>query len=267
MSVWTASVGESEAGQQEEGLLSAVTAALSTVRDPELDESIVALGFVTETTVNDGHASVRLRLPTYFCSPNFAYLMVADAYDAVRLTPGVTATTVTLEEHFASVEINAGVASGAGFVRSFPQEATAELDELRSSFRRKAHTACLERACQKLLQTGWSVDGLAEARLSDVPVGFERDSLARRRADIGLSVQSEERIFVDDSGRPVPVEKVPLRLRFAQTVRVSVDGNAHFCRGLLTTRYPGSEAAQHPRPEGSLDGRLDGLMKSQEVHS
>ncbi len=26
---------------------------------------------------------VRLRLPTYFCAPNFAFLMVADAYDAV----------------------------------------------------------------------------------------------------------------------------------------------------------------------------------------
>ncbi|MCW2526365.1 MAG: hypothetical protein JWM76_1225, partial [Pseudonocardiales bacterium] len=46
MSVWTASVGESEASQQEEVVLGAVTAALSTVRDPELDESIVDLGFV-----------------------------------------------------------------------------------------------------------------------------------------------------------------------------------------------------------------------------
>jgi hypothetical protein len=26
-------------------------------------------------------------------------------------------------------------------------------------------------------------------------------------------------------------------LRFAQTVRVSIDGNAGFCRGLLETRY------------------------------
>ncbi|MCW2492268.1 MAG: metal-sulfur cluster biosynthetic enzyme, partial [Frankiales bacterium] len=60
-------------------VLSAVTAALSTVRDPELDESIVDLGFVRQTSVVDGHAEVRLRLPTYFCAPNFAYLMVADA--------------------------------------------------------------------------------------------------------------------------------------------------------------------------------------------
>jgi metal-sulfur cluster biosynthetic enzyme len=241
-------------------VLDAVTAALSTVRDPELDESIVDLGFVTEVALADAstdgsteaegwRAMVRLRLPTYFCSPNFAYLMVADSYDAVSAVAGVTRTSVVLEDHFASTEINAGVAAGAGFVNSFPAEATAELDELRSTFRRKAHTACLERACQKLLAAGWTVAGLAEARLADLPEGRERSSLARRRSDIGLPVRADALIFVDDTGQPVPVEEVPRTLRFARTVRVSIDGNAHFCRGLLTTRYPGSAADQ--RPAGS----------------
>ena len=42
------------------------------------------LGFVSSCTVSaDGDAQVRLRLPTFFCAPNFAFLMVADAYDAV----------------------------------------------------------------------------------------------------------------------------------------------------------------------------------------
>ena len=63
---------------------SPVLAALDTVRDPELDTSIVELGFVTACSVDDdGTARVRLRLPTFFCAPNFAFLMVADAYDAV----------------------------------------------------------------------------------------------------------------------------------------------------------------------------------------
>src|SRR5207244_7938241 len=84
---------------------SAVTAALSTVRDPELDESIVDLGFVTETSVIDGHAHVRLRLPTYFCAPNFAYLMVADAHDAVSGVPDVESASIVLEDHSASTEI------------------------------------------------------------------------------------------------------------------------------------------------------------------
>ena len=55
------------------------------MRDPELDEPVTELGFVASCTVSKaGVAVVRLRLPTYFCAPNFAYLMVADAYDAVR---------------------------------------------------------------------------------------------------------------------------------------------------------------------------------------
>ena len=63
---------------------SPVRAALDTVRDPELDTSIVELGFVSACSVDDdGTARVRLRLPTFFCAPNFAFLMVADAYDAV----------------------------------------------------------------------------------------------------------------------------------------------------------------------------------------
>src|SRR5262249_62124555 len=60
-----------------------VLAALDAVRDPELDEPITSLGFVSSCTVSaDGDAQVRLRLPTYFCAPNFAFLMVAAAYAA-----------------------------------------------------------------------------------------------------------------------------------------------------------------------------------------
>ena len=70
-------------------LRDAVWAALDTVLDPELDEPITSLEFVQSCTVSDDPegsgtvATVRLRLPTFFCSPNFSWLMVADAYDAI----------------------------------------------------------------------------------------------------------------------------------------------------------------------------------------
>ena len=109
-----------------------------TVRDPELDEPITSLGFVATCAVSgDGEVSVRLRLPTYFCAPNFAFLMVADAYDAVVALPEVSTVDVVLEDHFAADAINAGVAARAGFVRSFAGEATAELDQLRADFVRQ----------------------------------------------------------------------------------------------------------------------------------
>src|SRR6202046_5427566 len=118
---------------------SALLAALAAVRAPELAEPITSLGFVAAADVSAaGDAQVRLRLPTYFCAPNFAYLMVADAYDAVSALPGVRRAEVVLEDHFASDVINGGVAAQAGFARSFDGEAVGELHELRAAFLRKA---------------------------------------------------------------------------------------------------------------------------------
>ena len=124
-------------------------AALATVRDPELDEPITSLGFVTACTVSaDGDARVRLRLPTYFCAPNFAFLMVADAYDAVTGVPGVRSTEVVLEDHFASDAINGGVAARAGFAASFDGEAVSELHGLRADFLHKAVLAGTPDRCR-----------------------------------------------------------------------------------------------------------------------
>src|SRR5580698_7459724 len=135
-------------------LAAPVLAALGAVRDPELDEPITSLGFVSACTLTpDGDAEVRLRLPTYFCAPNFAYLMVADAYDAVTAMPGVRSATVVLEDHFAAEAINGGVAAQAGFARSFDGEAVGELHSLRADFLRKAVLAGTDQVC-RTLRTG-----------------------------------------------------------------------------------------------------------------
>ncbi|HEY0359745.1 MAG TPA: iron-sulfur cluster assembly protein [Mycobacteriales bacterium] len=221
----------------------AVWSALGTVRDPELDEPITDLGFVTSATVTCGVAHVRLVLPTYFCAPNFAYLMVADAYDAVAEVRGVHTVDIALEDHFAAAEINAGVAAGAGFDGSFPGDtepggAEADLTDLRRTFQRKAHTACLERACRRLVADGWEVEALGGVRLADLPESAERRSLLRRRDDLGIPTGPGDPLLVDDEGTPVPADRLAAHLRFAQAVRVSIEGNSSFCRGLLHTRYP-----------------------------
>jgi metal-sulfur cluster biosynthetic enzyme len=75
-------------------LRDAVWRALDTVLDPELDEPVTDLDFVESCTVSDeGVATVILRLPTFFCAPNFSFLMVADAYDAVSAVEGSCAPT------------------------------------------------------------------------------------------------------------------------------------------------------------------------------
>ncbi|MBB4904507.1 iron-sulfur cluster assembly protein [Actinophytocola algeriensis] len=212
--------------------MSALWDALGTVMDPELDQPVTELGFVSEAVVVDGHARVRLRLPTYFCAPNFAYLMVADAHEAVSALPSVTSVDVRLADHFAAEEINAGVAASAGFAGSFPGEAVAELDELRLVFQRKAYLASLDRLCVRL---PGSPVGLT---LADVPASPALVSLMRRRAALGLPCSSESPLLLDERGVPITAEEAPLRLRFARSVRVSIEGNAGFCRGLLHTRYP-----------------------------
>ena len=134
---------------------SAILDALGSVRDPELDTSIVELGFVTGCWLDDvGTAHVRLRLPTYFCAPNFAYLMVADAHDAVVGVDGVEAVDIALEDHFAADEINVGVAARAGFVASFDGLAEHELGDLRRTFLRKAALAAQDRVVRPLVAAG-----------------------------------------------------------------------------------------------------------------
>ncbi len=211
--------------------MSALWDALGTVVDPELDQPITELGFVREAVIADGHAHVRLRLPTYFCAPNFAYLMVADAYEAVSALASVTTVDVRLDDHFAAEEINAGVAASAGFAGAFPGEAAGELDELRLVFQRKAYLAALDRLCTRLADpTGMT--------LGEVPPSPALTSLLRRRAALGLDCSRESPLLLDEEGRAIPAAEAPLRLRYARSVRVSIEGNAGFCRGLLHTRYP-----------------------------
>ncbi|MGW4332124.1 iron-sulfur cluster assembly protein [Rhodococcus koreensis] len=220
-----------------------VLMALSTVTDPELDEPITDLGFVRSVTLDDDGVTVHLRLPTAFCSPNFAYLMASDSLDALRLIEDIGEARVLLDDHHDSDKINAGLAADAGYVGTFGSEAEDSLHELRRTFRSKAHAAAMERCVEAHLKTtDLGVNEIYRLTLSDLASGKSKAALLRRRIGIGLSICPASRVFVDDDGKRIPPESVPLRLRFAKSVRISMEGNAHFCRGLLATRYADTES-------------------------
>ena len=223
-------------------------AALDAVRDPELDEPITELGFVSSCTVSaDGEAQVRLRLPTFFCAPNFAFLMVADAYDAVAGVEGVRRTEVVLDDHFASDAINTGIAARSGFAESFGSLADGELDELRTDFVRKAVLAGTDRVCRPLLTAGRTMDDLAEMSLGDVPPSADLDRLRARRAELGLPASDDSALLVDaKTGQAVGVQALPLHLRKARLTRVNTEANGSVCRGMLSHRYAS-------RGEGQLE--------------
>jgi metal-sulfur cluster biosynthetic enzyme len=212
--------------------------ALASVRDPELDTSIVELGFVTACWLDDSRtAHVRLRLPTYFCAPNFAYLMVADAHDAVVRLDCVEAVDIALEDHFAAAEINVGVAARAGFVASFGGLAERELEGLRETFLRKAAFAAQDRVVRPFVAAGLGPVELAALTLADVPPSAARDRLQSRRAELGLPAGDDDPVLLQLDGGPVSDTDVPVHLRRARTVRVSMDANSDVCRQLLADRY------------------------------
>jgi metal-sulfur cluster biosynthetic enzyme len=221
-------------------VVSSALAALTTVRDPELDTPITALGFVASCKVScEGRATVRLRLPTYFCAPNFAYLMVADAYDAVTAVPGVTSAEVILEDHFASDQINQGVAAQAGFVASFDGEAVAELGDLRAQFLRKAVMAGTDQVCRPLVAAGVTPRELRALTLGAVPRTPELDRLRQRRAELNLPAGDDSPLLIDpQTGARIDEAAVPLHLRKARVTRAGIEANTSICSGMFKVRYP-----------------------------
>jgi hypothetical protein len=181
--------------------------------------------------------AVRLRLPTYFCAPNFAYLMVADARRVVETLDGVEVARIALEDHFTADEINDAVGREAGFTEAFPGEAQAELDDLRGLFQRKAFTARQGRLCDELIAAGLGKDDLVALRLHELPPGADADRCRQLRRELGLSADPEGPAFLTADGAPLTASDVPRFLRFARLVARSLEGNAGLCRGLLETRY------------------------------
>ena len=211
-----------------------VLGALAEVRDPELDEPLTDLGFVAGVHIEDGRVAVRLRLPTYFCAPNFAWLMVQGARSAVLALDGVQEAVVKLEDHSVANEINRGVSRGAGFAQTFAGETTGELSE---TFARKAFVARQARLCDSLLRAGRTPHEVAGLQLSDLEPGPDQARCVVLRAQLGIDASPEAPAFVSPKGRAFDASELMRWLRIARLVRLSVEGNAGLCRALLKTRY------------------------------
>ena len=217
----------------------AVLDALSGVRDPELDEPITELKFISSLRVGGDSVDVRLRLPTPFCAPNFAYLMAHDAREALLSVPGVREARVFLDDHHTADEINAGMAKGLGFhstFDSFEETEGEDLDELRTIFRRKAFVSRQERLCRALLADGYPPEELASMRLDEIPASEAKEKYLSRREELGLYVSADAPFVVDPDGNRVPEAAITQHLRFARVTRLSIEANAGFCRGVLAAR-------------------------------
>jgi metal-sulfur cluster biosynthetic enzyme len=220
--------------------------ALAGVRDPELDEPLTDLGFVEQVTVEGDAVAVSLRLPTYFCAPNFAFLMADDARAAVVALDGVGEVRVVLEDHFASPEINTAVHNEQGFRGAFPDETEGGLASLRTLFHRKAFTARQGSMCERVLATGLQLHELAAMRLADLAHDPDHARCVELRRALGLAAADDSPAFLLGDGSPLDPAGLDRYLRISRLMRVSLEGNAGLCRSLLKTRY-GDQAPRDAR--------------------
>jgi metal-sulfur cluster biosynthetic enzyme len=213
--------------------------ALATVYDPELDEPITTLRFVTSCQVSaDGDVEVLLRLPTPQCAPNFAFLMAADADRAVRRVPGVRAVEVRLEDHYTGEEINAALSRGEGFTGAFPGEtADDDLSALRELFSRKALLARQSRLCEELLAEGATADDVCSRRVADLPDRPDARRCLELRTQLRLGSDEESPAFVLPTGEPLTASELERWLRMARLVRTGLEVNGGICRSLLEIRH------------------------------
>jgi len=227
-----------------------VWSALNAVTDPEIDESVVSLDFVTGVKVDpDFRVEIQFRLPTYWCAPNFAFLMASDMRDAVAALGWIKEVTVKLEDHFSAELINRSVALRQDFREAFPGETDGDLATVRQKFLGVAFERRQELLVRYLLARGYTSDWIRNAQLPDLmtlaldPEGASLRNLylfMMRRLHMDLTPGALA--FVTLCGEPLATQDFKSYLRRIAGVRRNAEFNGLICRSLLSERMKRSSA-------------------------
>lgn len=229
---------------------------LGAVTDPELDEPITDMGFVERLEVRRGEVEIAFRLPTYWCSPNFAFLM-ADGIRRAALAPSwACAARVVLLDHCYAERVNAAVNGDQSFDAVFAEMSDgADLSELRETFREKAFLRRQEAVMRGLIAMGWthaqitglSLAGFDALNLSNQPeAAMQKPRYREILVADGLALLPDDPAFVTWRGDPLPSEELGDHLMRLRALRINMEFNGAMCRGLAATRYKEVEIG----PEG-----------------
>ena len=221
-----------------------VWARLAGVTDPELDEPVTELNFVTNADVDaDGRVHIGFRLPTYWCAANFSFLMADDMRRAVGALEWVRGVSVVLGEHMYADKINAGLAQGLSFQETFGAEADGGLDELRQTFLVKAFQRRQVALLNHLTAAGHSADDIVAmtlAGLEALAVDAEGAKLVRRylerRGVVGL-VRPDAHAFITAEGARLKADGYAAHVAGLRRVGINAEFNGAICRGLLSVRF------------------------------
>jgi len=238
-------------GEQREhdSRLADVWTQLQKVTDPELDESLTELGFIEDVEIEgDGSVDVKFRLPTYWCSPNFAFLMADDIRRFVSDLDWVREVRPAVQDHMFGDEVNRGVRLGLSFGEVFSQfGAQGTLEELREKFQHKAFERRQEAVIAILRKGGYvdatiaamdlaTLDALDHAALGGaVEIARYREILLQR----GLARQPDDPAFVTLEGSAVDPAEFAAYMQRLRGVRINMEFNSALCRGLRESRYKG----------------------------
>jgi metal-sulfur cluster biosynthetic enzyme len=242
-------------------LKESVLRALSTVTDPELDEPITELGFVKNLSVSeDGRVSVDLVTSTFWCSPNFVYMMLEEARDVVSKLPGVKEMHLTLGGHHDSDRINEAINAGKSFSECYDFEARGELVELNQMIRTRALRSRLYSMAAALLRSGLAPEEISELTRKDVIAEGDAFVVNSRGRIVPITDPADAKrvarylTFVDGLGRmPGPLViwdldgNPPAEGEFVSTLmagrlaKANFSLNAELCRALLASRLDREE--------------------------
>lgn len=249
------------------GRVSEVLACLDRVNDPELDESVTSLGFVTGVSVsNDCRVQIGFRLPTYWCAANFAFLMADDMRIEVGRLPWVSGVGVELGDHMYAETINTAMARGQSFQEAFAAEADGDLNALRRIFEMKAFQRRQMVLLDHLLAGGHAPEALAALSIDQLRLlsgnADSASSIERylERRGIPGPDGPDAPAFVDEHGIAVAAADFPAHRRTLRRVAVNVEFNGALCRGLLAARF------DEPDGEPTLLDFVHGRVKESPRH-
>lgn len=226
--------------RRSEARTAAVREALAAVTDPELDRSVVELGFVTAMEIAGDRVAVAFRLPTYWCSAGFAWIMAEDMRAALMRLPWVRKAEVRLVDHFAAGQINGGVSAGAGFRSAFGDEAAGDLAALRETFRHKAFLGRMAALIEALRESGMADAAILALTLADLAACPADAALVDRyrelRAIYGGPAGEGDAAFRRPEGTAIAAADLGTWLRDIRMVRRGAEANGEMCRILLKGR-------------------------------
>ena len=231
--------------------LAEVWARLDLVMDPELDEPVTDMGFIEAVSVagpTTGHnistVEIAFRLPTYWCSPNFAFLMAEGIKREVETLPWVGQAIVTLQDHMSADEMNAVINSGGAFSDVFADLMPGEnLDALREKFDQKAFQRRQEVVIKALIWRGYMTQDIVKLTLADLSlIRFEDAEEDRQRARYAALLTSKklarragDLAFPTYQGTAIGDFQTYMGL--LRSVRINMEFSGSLCRGLKRSRY------------------------------